>query len=390
LFGNLGFWKNKKRINPNIKIILCGCMMQEKHIVDKIRERYKFIDVIFGTFNFDELPELLFWNIKTGKQIIKIENSFNVNKDLSNDIAVRRKYSFKAAVNIIYGCNNFCTYCIVPYVRGREVSRKAKDIINEIKILAEDNVKEIMLLGQNVNSYGCDLGDTNFSKLLYKINEIDGIERIRFMTSHPKDLSDELIDTVYHCKKICSHIHLPLQSGSNRILKLMNRRYTREDYIVLAEKIKSKNISITTDIIVGFPGETEEDFEDTLSLIEKIKFDNAFTFIFSPRKGTKAYDMQNKISDEVAKNRFNRMLDTLKESIEQNNLKLKDSTQKVLVETFDNKNNVFVGRTDSNHLVYFNFSNEHKELSYQNIVGKFIDVRIYNSTAYHLDGIVIK
>ena len=384
LFGNLGYFKNQKKINPDLKIILCGCMMQQKNIIKKIRESYKFVDVVFGTFNFYKFPELLFNNINTGSQIIDIwEDNKNKDLDLEESFCLTRKYFFKASVNIIYGCNNFCSYCIVPFVRGRERSRNYIDILDEIKYLVDDGVKEIMLLGQNVNSYGLDLdinNKINFAELLYKINNINGLERIRFMTSHPKDLSDDLIFALRDLNKVCKHLHLPVQSGSNRILKLMNRKYTREKYLDLVKKLRANilDIALSTDIIIGFPDETDQDFLDTIDLIKKVEFNNAFSFIYSKRVGTRAAEMPNQISKDIIKQRFDYLLKVLNSIIENKNKNYIGRTEKVLTEEFDSENNKLTGRNDKNILVHFKGE--------KNLVGKIIDVKIKESKPFYLIG----
>ena len=283
VWGRLGYLGNLKKKNPDMLIAICGCMMQEPTAVEKIKSSYRFVDIIFGTHNIFKLAELLQLRLNSDRMIIDLwKDTDLIVENLPNE----RKYSFKAGVNIMFGCNNFCSYCIVPYVRGRERSRNPKDIIDEITALAKDGVLEVMLLGQNVNSYGKTLEEPiTFAQLLQEIEKIDGIERIRFMTSHPKDLSQELIDVMKSSKKICNHLHLPMQSGSTRLLKIMNRKYTKEGYLELVDKIRKAipNISLTTDIIVGFPGETEEDFEETLDVVRKVGFDSAFTFLYSKR-----------------------------------------------------------------------------------------------------------
>ena len=283
VYGRLGQLSKIKEKNPHMVIALCGCMMQEPDVVEKIRKSYKFVDVIFGTFNIFKIAELLYTHWQQAGQIIDIWDS---TKDVVEELPTQRKFPFKSGVNIMYGCNNFCSYCIVPYVRGREKSREPKEIVREIERLVDDGVKEVMLLGQNVNSYGNTFEEPfSFAQLLREIEKIDGLERIRFMTPHPKDFSDDLIEVMRTSKKVCNHIHLPLQSGSSRILKLMNRKYTKEHYLELVDKIRDRlpDVSITTDIIVGFPGETEEDFEDTLDVVRKVKYDSAYTFIYSKR-----------------------------------------------------------------------------------------------------------
>ena len=286
VFGNLGHFKPLKKKNPNMILAVCGCMMQQKEIVDRIMDKYPQVDLVFGTHNIHKFPELLANAQQSPRIVIDV---WEEGGDIIESVPIERKFIHKAFVTIMHGCNNFCSYCIVPYTRGRERSREPEKILNEITKLAEEGCKEITLLGQNVNSYGKTLDKPiSFANLLRKINEINGIERIRFMTSHPKDLSDELIETMKDCDKVCEHIHLPFQAGSNRILKIMNRRYTKETYLELVHKLKDAipGISITTDIIVGFPGETEEDFEDTLDIVSKVKFDSAFTFLYSIREGT--------------------------------------------------------------------------------------------------------
>ena len=283
VYGRLGSLNSKKRKNPHMRIALCGCMMQEETVIEKIRKSYRFVDLIFGTHNIFKFAQLLYEMFESNNMIVDIWKDTD---QIVEDLPVERKYPFKSGINIMFGCNNFCSYCIVPYVRGRERSRKPEDIIREIKQLVADGVVEVMLLGQNVNSYGKNLETPmTFAELLTEIEKIEGLERIRFMTSHPKDLSDELIQVMKYSKKICRHLHLPLQSGSTKILEVMNRRYTKEQYLALAEKIKREipDISLTTDIIVGFPGETLEDVEESIDVVRKVQYDNAFTFIYSKR-----------------------------------------------------------------------------------------------------------
>ena len=331
VFGRLGYLNTIKKKNKEMIIGLCGCMGQEPHIVEKLKESYKFVDLIFGTFNVYKLAELLYARITSGNSIIDV---WEESKEFVELLPTERKYSFKSGVNIMYGCDNFCTYCIVPYVRGREKSRPVEDIVDEIKRLTETGVVEVCLLGQNVNSYGKGLdGNVTFASLLREIEKIDGLQRIRFMTPHPKDLSDEVIEVMANSKKICRHIHLPAQSGSSNILKKMNRNYTREDYLALVDKIKTAmpDISITTDLIVGFPGETEEDFEDTLSLVKGVGYSSAFTFQYSKRTGTPAATFEDQVPEEVMTERFNRLLETVKESSGCND-DLAGKTMDVLVE----------------------------------------------------------
>ena len=308
VYGRLGYLNSLKKKNPHMTIALCGCMMQEPSVVEKIKKSYRFVDLVFGTHNIFRLAELLYRCYTEKRMVVDV---WGGTEQIVENLPSRRKYSFKCGVNIMYGCNNFCSYCIVPYVRGRERSREPEDILAEIRALAADGVVEVMLLGQNVNSYGKTL-DTpmTFAALLRQVAEIPGIERIRFMTSHPKDLSDELIGVMRDCPKICRHLHLPLQSGSSRILKKMNRVYDKEQYLALAKKIKGEipDLSLTTDIIVGFPGETEEDFEETMDVVRRVRFDSAFTFIYSKRTGTPAAAMEDQVPEEIVKPRFERLL----------------------------------------------------------------------------------
>ena len=313
VYGRLGQMKRTKQRHPDMLIALCGCMMQEPSVIEKIKTSYRFVDLIFGTHNIFKFAELLCSLFENEEMVIDIwKDTDKIVEDLPN----QRKYPFKSGINIMFGCNNFCSYCIVPYVRGRERSRQPEAILREIRRMAADGVTEIMLLGQNVNSYGKTLEHPiSFARLLTMIEEIEGIRRIRFMTSHPKDLSDELIQVMAASSKICRHLHLPVQSGSSRILQKMNRRYTKEQYLELADKIRAAipDISLTTDIIVGFPGETEEDFQETLDVVRKVRYDSAFTFIYSKRTGTPAATMENQVPEDVVKDRFNRLLALVQE-----------------------------------------------------------------------------
>ena len=309
VYGRLGFLHSLKKKNPHMVIALCGCMMQEPTVVEKLKKSYRFVNLIFGTHNIYKFAELLYSCYDTDRMVIDIWKDTD---QIVEDLPAERKYFFKSGVNIMFGCNNFCSYCIVPYVRGRERSREPKDIIREIENLAADGVVEVMLLGQNVNSYGKNLEHpVSFAELLREVAKIEGIERIRFMTSHPKDLSDELIDVMAQSKKVCHHLHLPMQSGSSRILKIMNRRYTKEQYLNLVEKLRAAvpDISLTTDIIVGFPGETEEEFAESKAFLEKIQFYETHIFKYSRRKGTRAAVMENQVSDEKKAERGNILLE---------------------------------------------------------------------------------
>jgi len=379
VWGRLGYLGNLKKKNPDMLIAICGCMMQEPTAVEKIKSSYRFVDIIFGTHNIFKLAELLQLRLNSDRMIIDLwKDTDLIVENLPNE----RKYSFKAGVNIMFGCNNFCSYCIVPYVRGRERSRNPKDIIDEITALAKDGVLEVMLLGQNVNSYGKTLEEPiTFAQLLQEIEKIDGIERIRFMTSHPKDLSQELIDVMKSSKKICNHLHLPMQSGSTRLLKIMNRKYTKEGYLELVDKIRKAvpNISLTTDIIVGFPGETEEDFEETLDVVRKVGFDSAFTFLYSKRTGTPAATMENQVEEAVAMERFNRLLKEIQTCSANRTLRDEHTVQKVLVEEVNSQDpNLLTGRLGNNLLVHFP-----GDPSY---IGKIIDVYLEESKGFYYIG----
>ncbi len=382
VYGRLGYLGKLKKSRPGMLIALCGCMMQEASAVEKIKTSYRFVDIIFGTHNIFKLAELLQTRLYSNRMVIDLwQNTDLIVESLPND----RKYSFKAGVNIMFGCNNFCSYCIVPYVRGRERSRNPQDILEEIKLLAEDGVVEIMLLGQNVNSYGKNLKiPMTFAQLLTEIEKINGIERIRFMTSHPKDLSDELIEVMRNSKKICKHLHLPIQSGSTRLLKLMNRRYTKESYLELVDKIRTAvpDISLTTDIIVGFPGETEEDFLDTMDVVKKVGYDSAFTFIYSKRTGTPAAAMEDQVDEAVAMERFDRLLKEVQSSSAKSAGKDEYTVQKVLVEEVNAQDpSLLTGRLSNNLLVHFP-----GDIS---LIGKIIDVYLAESKGFYYMGTLL-
>lgn len=354
VYGRLGQLNRVKKKNPHMLIGLCGCMMQESKVVDKLRKSYRFVDLIFGTHNIFKFAELIVTRMESDRMVIDIWKDTD---KIVEDLPSERKYSFKSGVNIMFGCNNFCSYCIVPYVRGRERSRNPRDIIREIESLVADGVVEVMLLGQNVNSYGKTLDEPiSFAELLTEIEKIEGLERIRFMTSHPKDLSDELIAVMGQSKKICKHLHLPVQSGSTRILKKMNRRYTKEQYLELVEKIRDAvpDISLTTDIIVGFPGETEEDFLETLDVVRKVRYDSAFTFQYSKRTGTPAAVMEEQVPDDVVKDRFDRLLKEVQSISAEVCSVHTDTIQEVLVEAVnDHDDSLVTGRMSNNLLVHF-------------------------------------
>ena len=378
IYGHLGHLKSIKRHKPDMKIVLFGCMMQEPEVIEKIHKDYSFVDLVFGTHNFHKFPELFYRSLNTEGQIIDVwKESDEIVEGMPSD----RKYSFKTGVNIMFGCNNFCSYCIVPYVRGREKSREPEDIIEEIKGLVADGVTEVMLLGQNVNSYGKTLEHpVTFARLLQRVEEIEGLKRIRFMTSHPKDLSDELIETMAKSKKVCHHLHLPMQSGSSRILKIMNRRYDKEKYLELVEKIRKAvpDISLTTDIIVGFPGETEEDFQDTLDVVEKSCFDTAFTFIYSKRSGTPAAKMENQVPEDVVKDRFDRLLSLVQEKGREASSRFEGTVQEILVEEESKEKGIFTGRTQYNLLVHFP--------GCQDMLGKYVKVKLDTCKGFYYMG----
>lgn len=353
VYGRLGYLHSQKKKNPDMMIGLCGCMMQEPEVVEKIRTSYRFVDLVFGTHNIYKFAELIVAAFESKGMIVDIWKDTD---KIVEDLPVERKYTFKSGVNIMFGCNNFCSYCIVPYVRGRERSRDPKDIIREIERLVADGVVEVMLLGQNVNSYGKNLEHPmTFAQLLEEVEKIDGLERIRFMTSHPKDLSDELIEVLGKSKKICKHLHLPLQSGSSRILKEMNRHYTKEQYLELVKKIRAEvpDIALTTDIIVGFPGETEEDFLETMEVVKEVQYDSAFTFIYSKRTGTPAATKEDQVSPEVVKDRFDRLLHVVQEIGSQKAGALQGTVQKVLIEEINAQDEHLVtGRLSNNSVVH--------------------------------------
>lgn len=379
VYGHLGYLSSLKKKNPQMVIGLCGCMMQEEKVVQKIRSSYRFVDLVFGTHNIYKFAELLVTALESRHMVIDIWK--DTDKIVEN-LPSERTYPFKSGVNIMFGCNNFCSYCIVPYVRGRERSRKPEDIIREIEKLVADGVAEVMLLGQNVNSYGKNLEEPiTFAELLRRIEQVEGLERIRFMTSHPKDLSDELIQVMKESKKICPHLHLPLQSGSSRILKIMNRRYTKEQYLALAEKLRTEipDLSLTTDIIVGFPGETEEDFQETLDVVRRVRYDSAFTFIYSRRTGTPAAAMENQVPDDVVKDRFNRLLALVQEISQEMSRRVEGQILPVLVETINEQDEALVtGRLGNNLLVHFPGCKE--------LIGKIVNVHLKECKGFYYIG----
>lgn len=382
VYGRLGQLKRYKSKNPDMLTILCGCMMQEPEVIERIKKSYRNVDIIFGTHNIFKLAELLAMRLFDQDAKRMIIDIWKDTTEIVEELPNSRKYSFKGGVNIMFGCNNFCSYCIVPYVRGRERSREPEDIIEEIKGMVADGVVEVMLLGQNVNSYGKTLEHPiSFAQLLRQVEQIEGLERIRFMTSHPKDLSDELIEVMSKSKKICKHLHLPVQSGSSRILKLMNRHYDKEQYLALAEKIRKAvpDISLTTDIIVGFPGETEEDFQETLDVVRKVRYDSAFTFIYSKRTGTPAAVMEDQIPEDVVKDRFNRLLHEV-QTISAEQCAIHEGTvQTVLVECVnEHDNHLMTGRMSNNLLVHFPGD--------ESLIGQLVDVHLDECKGFYYMG----
>ena len=382
VYGRLGHLHNLKDKNPDMRIILFGCMMQEPHVVDKIKKSYPFVDLVFGTHNIFKFAELFYEMLLSDIQIVDIWDGTD---QIVEDLPTERNYAFKSGVNIMFGCNNFCSYCIVPYVRGRERSRRPEAIVKEVEQLAAEGVSEVMLLGQNVNSYGKTLDEpVTFAQLLRMLEPIEGLKRIRFMTSHPKDLSDELIETMARSSKICHHLHLPLQSGSSRVLKEMNRRYDKEKYLSLVEKIRNAipDISLTTDIIVGFPGETEEDFQETLDVVEKAGYDTAFTFLYSNRTGTPAAKMEDQIPEDVAKERFGRLLSLVQEKGRERSSRFAGTVQEVLVEEESKEKGVFTGRTQYNLLVHFPAD--------ESLLGKYVNVKLEECRGFYYLGTLVR
>jgi len=379
VFGHLGQVKKLKELNKDLKIVVCGCMVQQDTIIEKMRESYRFVDIIFGTFNLHRLPELLFSSMETRSQIIDIWKDAD---EIVDDLPAIRQHKFKASVNIMHGCDNFCSYCIVPYVRGRERSRTPESIIKEVEGLAASGVVEVMLLGQNVNSYGKGLdNDINFADLIKLVAKVEGIKRIRFMTSHPKDFSDELMEAIRDHANICNYVHLPVQSGSTAVLDRMNRKYTKESYLALVERLRAAvpGIAITTDIITGFPYETDEDNEDTIDVIEKVRYSGAFTFLYSKRTGTPAASMDGQIDEETTKKRFDKILDVLNPIVYEISKAHVGQTYEVLAEEVSkNDPRLLSGRLDDNSIVHFEGD--------ESLIGKFMDVRIVDCKTFYLIG----
>ncbi|MBQ2662710.1 MAG: tRNA (N6-isopentenyl adenosine(37)-C2)-methylthiotransferase MiaB [Clostridia bacterium] len=383
VFGRLGLLKPIKERRRNMVIGVCGCMVQQEHITEKIKKSHEHVDLVFGTHALYKMPELLWKAINSKKTVIDIEDSKGA---IAEDIPIMREDAKKAWVSVMYGCNNFCTYCIVPYVRGRERSRTPEAVIAEVKELVAAGCSEISLLGQNVNSYGKDLDiDIDFADLMRMVNDIEGVERIRFMTSHPKDLSDKLIETMAECDKVCKQLHLPFQAGSNKILKQMNRGYTKEEYLEKIAKVKKAipNISLSTDVIVGFPTETNEDFEETLDVLRKVEYDNIFSFIYSRREGTPAAKLDFVLTDEEIHKNFDRLLEVQNAISLKKNKEYVGRIERILVDGASKTNpDVLSGRCDSSKIV--NFKGD------ESLIGKYIDVRITEAHTWSLNGELVK
>ena len=379
VFGRLGILKHIKEERRDMIIAVCGCMVQQEHITEKIKSVHEHVDLVFGTHALYKMPELLYKAMHQKKTVVDIEPSDGA---IAEDIPILRDDSKKAWVSVMYGCNNFCSYCIVPYVRGRERSRTPEAVLNEVKELVKNGCTEIALLGQNVNSYGKDLDiEIDFADLMRMVNEIEGVERIRFMTSHPKDLSDKLIQTIAECDKVCKQLHLPFQSGSDNILKQMNRKYTKAEYLEKIEKAKKAipNLSLSTDVIVGFPTETNEDFEETLDVLRQVEFDNIFSFIYSRREGTPAAKLDFVLSEEEIHSNFNRLLEVQNEISKRKNEEYVGRIERVLVDGVSkNDESTLSGRCDSSKIV--NFKGD------KSLIGKYIDVKITEAHTWSLNG----
>jgi tRNA-2-methylthio-N6-dimethylallyladenosine synthase len=382
VYGNIGWVKSLKKKKPDLILALCGCMMQQPHIVEEIKNKYKFVDIVFGTHNIYNFPKYLLEKLSGNNRIIDV---WDIDGEVIEGLSSQRKFNIKAYVNITYGCNNFCSYCIVPYTRGRERSRSSQAILNEVIELVNNGVKEVTLLGQNVNSYGKNLDETiAFAQLISKVAQVNGIERVRFMTSHPKDFSIELMNAIKDNKKIIPYIHLPIQSGSDRILKLMNRKYDTKQYLDLFNNLKSTigEFTITTDLIIGFPGELDEDIDSTIEIIKKIGYDSAFTYIYSPRVGTPAASMEDNVSEEIKKERFNRVLKVVNELAVENNKKWVGRTLEILIDTIDEKKiNTYTGRTIFNSIVSVS--------SEKNIFGEVVNAKIIKAKKFSLVGEIV-
>lgn len=378
VYGKIGSFKILKRKNPNLIIAICGCMMQQQHVVDEIKKKYRHVDIVFGTHNVHNFPSLLKDAYTQKNTVVQV---WDIDGEVIEGLDSHRKYELKAYVNIMYGCNNFCTYCIVPYTRGRERSREKDVILEEIKDLVQNGTKEVTLLGQNVNSYGKTLKEpVAFAELLEEVAKIPGLRRIKFMTSHPKDLSKSVLDVMANYDNVSSYLHLPVQAGSNTLLKAMNRNYTRESYLETIAYAKSHipNLTISTDLIIGFPGETDQDIEELIDLIKKVQYDSAFTFIYSQRKGTPADEMENQIPEDIKHERFNKVLNALNEIIIEKNANFKDQVVEILVESYSEKDKTLMGRTDGNRTVHFEGD--------ESLIGEFVKIKITQPKKFSLFG----
>lgn len=381
VYGKIGTYKTLKEKNPDLVVAICGCMMQQPHVVNEIKRKYRHVDVVFGTHNVHNFPNLLNQAFHEKDTVVQV---WDIDGEVIENTSSNRKYDLKAFVNIMYGCNNFCTYCIVPYTRGRERSREKEDILAEIKDLIASGTKEITLLGQNVNSYGKTLDQpVKFSELLAEVAQLPGLKRLRFMTSHPKDIDFGVIDVMAKYDCICNYLHLPVQAGSDRLLKAMNRNYTVEQYLDVIDyaKMKLPGLSISTDLIIGFPGETEDDIEALINFLKLVEYDSAFTFIYSQRKGTPADEMENQIPEDIKHQRFNRVLEVLNEIIIAKNMALKGKTLEVLVDHYNEKDDNYVGRTEGNRTVHFKGS--------EDLIGTFVNVLITNPKKFSLQGEIV-
>lgn len=383
VYGNLGQLKFRKRSHPDLKIAICGCMIQQPHVVEEIKKHHKHVNLLFGTHNLYRFPELLHKQITTDEMVVEV---WDVDGEVIEGLHSNRKFNLKAFVNIMYGCNNFCTYCIVPYTRGRERSREPQDIIDEIKELVSRGTKEVTLLGQNVNSYGKTLDNpVTFAELLRMVNEIEGLERVRFMTSHPKDISDEVIYAIRDCDKLCEFLHLPVQCGSTSLLKKMNRHYSKEDYLKIIEKAKKEvpDMAFSTDIMIGFPGETMEDVQDTIDVIEAVRYDSVFTFIYSKREGTPAAKMENQIPEEEKHRRFDMVLEHVNRISGEISEEYRDKVVEVLVEGKSAKDsNRYTGKTRQNKTVNFD--------SDEDFTGQLVMVKITDPKSFSLNGEIVR
>lgn len=386
VYGNLGHLKSIKKKRPEMKIVVCGCMMQQDHIVEEIKSKHRHVDLVFGTHNLYKFPELLASTFESDKILVDV---WDIDGEVVEGLRANRKFDIKAFVNIMYGCNNFCTYCIIPYTRGRERSRRPDDIISEIKELVKGGVREVTLLGQNVNSYGKTLDEEDrigFAELLRRVNEVDGLERIRFMSAHPKDISDDVIYAMRDCEKVCEFLHLPFQAGSTSLLKKMNRHYSKEDYLNIIKKAKEEipNLAFSTDIMIGFPGETDDDVQDTIDICEEVRFDTAFTFIYSKRQGTPAAKMEDQIPEDIKHQRFDRVLAVINRISGEKSQTYAGKIVEVLVEGPSKKDSsIMTGKSRQNKTVNFTGGDE-------SLIGKLVNIKITDPKSFSLNGELVE